>query len=290
MGQSLYKLTSVWFHLQYFTDPTAPTHPKQCDPESRYRSAESSERSEIAKKTHSNVEVEGGEVMARPEQEMSPESCSVIPHTGVPDSEEYQKMISGSPYRVLQCPQLQARKLMARQFCAKYNADDLVLKDASLPLDKLFQALRKERERLLRTILGKVGTSPVIEPPFNFQYGCNITLGDRFYANVNLRIVDSAQVTIGDRVMIGPDVKIVTDTHDKDIESRRNGIVYARPISIGDDCWIGVGATILPGVSIGKGCTIGAGAVVTRDIPPFSVAWGVPARVVGQVKDPDAAE
>lgn len=200
---------------------------------------------------------------------------------------------------------------MARQFCAKYNSDDLVLKDDSLPLDKLFQALRKERERLLRTIIGKVGSSPVIEPPFNFQYGCNITLGDQFYANVksvfqtkkeggreagqltasrSLRIVDSAQVTIGNRVMIGPDVKIITDTHDKDIESRRNGIVFARPISIGDDCWIGVGATILPGVSIGKGCTIGAGSVVTRDIPSFSIAWGVPARVVGQVKDPDAAE
>lgn len=81
----------------------------------------------------------------------------------------------------------------------------------------------------------------------------------------------------------------MTETHDKAIQPRREGIVYARPVSIGDDCWIGLGATVLPGVTIGNGCTIGAGSLVTKNIPAFSVAYGVPARVVEEVEDPDAS-
>lgn len=78
---------------------------------------------------------------------------------------------------------LQAKKLEARRFCARYNIDDEILQDDTMPLHELFMALRKERERLLRTVIGNVGQGPVIEPPFHFQYGCNITLGDSFYAN-----------------------------------------------------------------------------------------------------------
>jgi acetyltransferase-like isoleucine patch superfamily enzyme len=106
----------------------------------------------------------------------------------------------------------------------------------------------------------------------------------------SLRIHDSAFVTIGNRVLIAPNVTILTERHDKDVQSRRDGVVYARPVTIGDDCWIGAGATILPGVTIGNGTTIGAGSVVTKDIPSFSVAWGVPARVIHGVDDPDAAD
>jgi acetyltransferase-like isoleucine patch superfamily enzyme len=95
--------------------------------------------------------------------------------------------------------------------------------------------------------------------------------------------MDSGEVTIGDRVLIGPNVTIVTELHDKDISSR--GDVHAHPVTIEEDCWIGVGTTILPGITIGKGSVIGAGSVVTRSIPPFSVAWGDPARVVEPVKD-----
>lgn len=101
----------------------------------------------------------------------------------------------------------------------------------------------------------------------------------------SFRIHDSAPVTIGDGVLIGPNVTIITERHDIEIQSRRDGIVYAQPVTIGDDCWIATGATILPGVTIGNGCVIGAGSVVTRDIPPYSVAWGVPARVEKRVED-----
>ncbi|KAN0069705.1 Trimeric LpxA-like protein [Elaphomyces granulatus] len=200
---------------------------------------------------------------------------------------EYEKMIVGSPFRVTGSPKLQAMKLQARRFCTNYNQDEIADASSTSP-EKLFLEQRKGREELLHTIIGRVGEDAVIEPPFNFLYGCNISLGDKFYANVNLRIHDSGPVTIGDRVLIAPNVTIVTERHDKEIQSRRNGIVYTMPVSIGDDCWIGVGATILPGVSIGKGTVIGAGSLVTRDIPPFSVAWGVPARVIHDVDDPDA--
>lgn len=90
-------------------------------------------------------------------------------------------------------------------------------------------------------------------------------------------------VTIGHRVLFGPFVSIFAATHEVGVQSRRDGVEYAAPVSIGDDCWIGGNVTIMPGVTIGKGCTIGAGSVVTRDIPDFSVAVGSPARVVKKV-------
>jgi acetyltransferase-like isoleucine patch superfamily enzyme len=96
-------------------------------------------------------------------------------------------------------------------------------------------------------------------------------------------ILDCALVTIGNRVMFGPNVSIYAATHENEVESRRQNIEYARPVTIGDDCWVGGNVTIMPGVTIGKGCTIGSGSVVTKDIPEFSVAIGSPARVVKKV-------
>lgn len=99
----------------------------------------------------------------------------------------------------------------------------------------------------------------------------------------SLVILDCGLVTIGNRVLFGPFVSIFAATHEVEVQSRRDGIEYAKPVSIGDDCWIGGNVTIMPGVTIGKGCTIGAGSVVTKDIPDFSVAVGSPARVVKKV-------
>lgn len=102
-------------------------------------------------------------------------------------------------------------------------------------------------------------------------------------------ILDCAIVTIGNRVLFGPFVSIFAATHETEVQSRREGIEYAKPVTVGDDCWIGGNTTIMPGVTIGKGCTIGASSVVTKDIPDFSVAMGSPARVVKKVTPlPDA--
>jgi acetyltransferase-like isoleucine patch superfamily enzyme len=108
-------------------------------------------------------------------------------------------------------------------------------------------------------------------------------LGHSFYANFNLTILDCGFVTIGKTVMFGPNVSIMAATHETEVQSRRDNIEYAKPVVIGDDCWIGGHTVILPGVTIGQGCTIAAGAVVTKDIPAWSVAMGVPARVVKKV-------
>lgn len=115
------------------------------------------------------------------------------------------------------------------------------------------------------------------------DYGCNISFGDRFYANFNLTILDCGLVTIGDRVMCGPHVSIFAATHETEVQSRRDNIEYAKPVIIGDDCWIGGHVIILPGVTIGKGCTIAAGSIVTKDVPAWSVAMGSPAKVVKKV-------
>lgn len=143
---------------------------------------------------------------------------------------------------------------------------------------------------MLRSILGHCGSDVFIEPPFSLDYGCNVRLGTRFYANFNLTILDCALVTIGDRVMMGPNVSILSATHETEVQSRREDVEYAYPISIGDDCWIGGHVVILPGVTIGKGCTIGAASVVTKDVPAWSVAIGSPARVVKKVTPLDDVE
>lgn len=90
-------------------------------------------------------------------------------------------------------------------------------------------------------------------------------------------------VKIGHRVMFGPYVSIFAATHETGVQSRRDGVEFAKPVTIGDDCWVGGNVSIMPGVTIGNGCTIGAGSVVTRDVPPFSVAMGSPAKVVKRV-------
>lgn len=100
---------------------------------------------------------------------------------------------------------------------------------------------------------------------------------------ISLVILDCGLVTIGNRVQFGPFVSIFAATHETGVQSRRDGVEYATPVTIGDDCWIGGNTTIMPGVTIGKGCTIGAGSVVTKSIPDFSVAIGSPAKVVKKV-------
>merc|ERR1712000_141597 len=167
----------------------------------------------------------------------------------------------------------------ARKWCRRYNTEFPGLDDP----ESTMQQAGQTRYMMLQGILGRVGDDAFIEPPFYLDYGCNVLLGERFYAGVNLVILDCSLVTIGDRVMLGPFVSIFAATHETEVASRRENIEFARRVTIGDDCWIGGHTVILPGVTIGKGCTIGAGSVVSRDIPDWSVAMGSPARVVKTV-------
>lgn len=194
----------------------------------------------------------------------------------VPWSEQYERMISGMLYDCMD-PILVAGRHRARLLQHQYNN--------YFPLDSTPSSLVAEKEKMLKNIFGKIGKDCFIES-LQVDYGCNISVGDRFYANYNLVVLDCSLVTIGDRVMIGPNVSIYAATHETAIESRRANIEYASTISIGSDCWIGGNVVIVAGVHIGEGCTIGAGAVVTKNVPPYSVAVGNPARVIKQVERP----
>ncbi|MBB1199244.1 galactoside O-acetyltransferase [Enterobacteriaceae bacterium 89] len=145
----------------------------------------------------------------------------------------------------------------------------------------------EKRIGLIREMLGKVGKNAWIEPPLNFAYGRNIFVGDNFYANFNLTVIDDYHVTIGNNVLIGPNVTLSVTGHPIDPELRNTGQKYAFPITIGDNVWIGGRAVINPGVTIGENSVIGSGSVVTRDIPANVVAAGVPCRVIKTITERD---
>ena len=143
------------------------------------------------------------------------------------------------------------------------------------------------KKRILKTLLGKTEEHVHIEAPFHCDYGYNIELGENFYSNVNLVILDCAKVSIGRNVFIAPNVGLYTAGHPLDAERRNQGLEYAHPITIRDNVWIGGGVTVLPGVTIGEGAVIGAGSVVTKDIPAHVVAVGNPCRVLRTIDNAD---
>ncbi|KAF5524325.1 Sophorolipid acetyltransferase [Colletotrichum aenigma] len=195
--------------------------------------------------------------------------------THVPWCDDYEKMISGMLYSCM-APELVHARNRARRMAQKFNT--------YVPEEEATaEQVADKRVAMIKELFGKVGEDIYLEPSLQVDYGCNITIGDRFYANFNTVILDCAHVTIGDRVMFATGVSLITATHETSLQSRRDNIEYAEPITIEDDCWLGANVTVLPGVTIGKGCTIGAGAVVNKDVPPYSVAVGVPAKVVGKV-------
>ncbi|ERF68729.1 hypothetical protein EPUS_07147 [Endocarpon pusillum Z07020] len=199
---------------------------------------------------------------------------SVKSYKHVPWCDDYEKMISGMLYDSC-VPELMNGRFRARKLMDKYNK--------YFPEDATFESLAKDREVMLKELMGSVGTDVFMEPPVYVDYGCNISIGERFYANFNTVILDCGIVTIGDRVMFGPFVSIFAATHETEVQSRRDNIEYARQVKIGDDCWVGGHVTILPGVTIGQGCTIGSNSIVTKDVPEWSVAMGSPAKVVKKV-------
>lgn len=132
---------------------------------------------------------------------------------------------------------------------------------------------------LLRQLLPNSHKRTYVEPPFHCDYGYNIYSGENVYFNVNCVVLDSMKVQIGSNVFFGPGVHVYTATHPVDSVERRT-VAFSKPVTIGDDCWIGGNSIICPGITIGNGCTIGAGSVVTKDIPDHSLAAGNPAKVV----------
>jgi maltose O-acetyltransferase len=142
------------------------------------------------------------------------------------------------------------------------------------------------RRALLGALFGRA-TDAAIQPPFFCDYGYNIRIGANAFFNVNCVVLDVMPVTIGMNALLGPNVQLYTALHPMTVAGRRSGLESARPITIGDDVWIGGGAIVCPGVTIGDGAVIGAGSVVTRDVPARAFAAGNPCRVIRAI-DPDA--
>lgn len=143
------------------------------------------------------------------------------------------------------------------------------------------------QQEILHDLIGKMGENVIFTPPFWCDYGYNITVGNYFYSNHNLVINDGAGVTFGDNVFIAPNCCFTTAEHPIDPEQRKQGLEIAKPITIGNNVWIGAGSTILAGVTIGDNTVIGAGSVVKKSIPSNVVAVGVPCKVLREITEDD---
>ena len=183
---------------------------------------------------------------------------------------EKEKMLAGEVYSAVD-PELIKELNEVKCAIQRYNA--LRADDAQGKLS------------MLKELLGAMGDDQaMIIQPFFCDYGKQISVGRRFFANFNFTVLDEARVTIGDDCFIGPNVSIYTACHSTDPEERNTRQEWARPVTIGNNVWIGGSTTILPGVTIGDNVSIGAGSVVVRDIPANTVAVGNPCRVVKQLK------
>ncbi|XXU63542.1 sugar O-acetyltransferase [Sorangium sp. So ce1097] len=185
-----------------------------------------------------------------------------------------ERMLAGDLY-IADDPEIAERSAAALDLMAAYNATSV--------------RQRPLRRRLLEQLLGSVGEGTEIRPPFYVDYGSQITIGARCFANFGLVALDVAPITIGDDVLMGPNVQLLTPTHPVAPEPRRQKWEAAKPITIGNNVWLGGGAIVLPGVTIGDNTVVGAGSVVTRDLPANVIAVGNPARVVRSIDDAGAA-
>lgn len=168
-------------------------------------------------------------------------------------------------------PEIDALKLHAVKGCQKLEATDVLDGEG--------------RRAVIRELLGSVGDNPNILPGFICDNGANIHAGKNLLINYNVTILDVDEVHIGDYCMIGPGVLIATVNHPLTPSGRRRHLSLIKPVSIGDDVWIGGKAVILPGVHIGNNCVIAAGAVVTHDVPDNTLVAGVPAKPVKTLED-----
>lgn len=178
-------------------------------------------------------------------------------------------------------------KMLAGEYYTASDPELVALRQNARRLTRLYNATTEEeharRRELLAELLGAMGEGVYIEPPFRCDYGRNIIAGDNFYANFDCVILDVCKVTIGRNVKFGPRVGVYTAGHPIDAPTRNALLEFGKPITIGDNVWIGGSAVILPGVTIGANTVIGAGAVVTKDIPANVVAAGNPCRVIKNI-------
>ncbi|MBZ9848579.1 sugar O-acetyltransferase [Mesorhizobium sp. CA14] len=175
------------------------------------------------------------------------------------------KMAAGEWYTCID-NELEALRIAAR---------DAVFEHNSLPPRQ-----RGDIAPALQALLGGAGEGARIEAPFHCAYGFNLFLGEGVFLNVGCTILDTAPVRIGKGTMLGPNVQIYCAEHHREAAGRLAGLEVARPVTIGDNVWIGGSAVILAGVSIGEGTIVGAGAVVTRDVPANATVVGNPARAI----------
>ena len=173
-------------------------------------------------------------------------------------------------------PEIQADQARTHELMERYNATR--------------HAEQDERDRLLRELLGEVGDGVVIRPPFYCDYGTYISIGAGTFVNFDCVMLDVAPIKIGEACQVATCVQLLTATHPIDPGPRRQGWEYARPITIGDNVWLGGGVIVCPGVTIGDDTVVGAGAVVTRDLPAGSVAFGNPARVQREIGEQDRVD
>jgi len=183
---------------------------------------------------------------------------------------EKEKVKQGLEYNPNYDKELILERNRAKDLCYQYN--------------QIIPSNIKQRECKMRELLGKTKEKFLIEQPFYCDYGYNIEVGENFYANHNLVILDGAKVIFGDNVFIAPNCGFYTAGHPIEVEKRNQGIEYAKPITIGDNVWIGGNVVVLPGVSIGNNSVIGAGSVVTKDIPDNVIAVGNPCKVLKKIE------
>jgi maltose O-acetyltransferase len=177
---------------------------------------------------------------------------------------EKEKMIAGELYYASD-PELVKDRTYAQKLCRDYNQNEY-------DVDK--------RSEIIKGLFGKTAEKVYVEPDFHCDYGYNIEVGENFYSNYNCIILDICKVTIGKNCMLAPNVAIYSATHPINSKERYSGLEYGKPITIGDNCWVGGNSVILPGVTIGDNVVVAAGSVVTKDIIDNVVVAGNPARII----------
>lgn len=186
---------------------------------------------------------------------------------------EKEKMLKEMMYDANNDPELLKERMFAKGLCFEFNNTN--------PKDEI-----KQKE-ILKKLLGKSSNSFCILAPFYCDYGYNIEIGENFFSNHNLVILDCAKVSFGDNVFIAPNCGFYTAGHPLDAERRNKGLEYAYSIKVGNNVWIGAGVQVMPGVTIGDNVVIGGGSVVVKDIPSNSLAVGNPCKVIRSITEED---